>query len=339
MQVQLRDIDQARVGCKAVVESFQPKLADYGPETDVFADQGMGFNMGWIWGHCTTEDGRPHMFARWLGQDEIVTYTWTISSPDLFSQAEIVAAPVPGLEKLYQGEVRWHTEADQVAMRSYNPAYTQRVEATFKPGEIRLVDGEHFDITIRPVGSALKFHVPGPPAVMGYTSEIGVPSGTIGGSSITGGFAGLDRSFGLAGHSFYRDKLHSILEEFWIVWGGLDDEGRGQHGHFSTGPGGFCVGIFERDGSDGEAPISVTTDGFDHFDIEWAAQGDAVRPRKARFGFGGFEFEGDFTGSNLLPGAEMNMDWVIGRMSVTNRDDIADSTGFCEYFKNLTIVD
>jgi hypothetical protein len=93
MQVQQRDIDQSKVGCKAVVESFQPKLADYGPETDLFADQDMGWNMGWIWGHCTTEDGRPHMFARWLNQDEIVTYTWTISSPDLFSQAEIISAP------------------------------------------------------------------------------------------------------------------------------------------------------------------------------------------------------------------------------------------------------
>ena len=335
MQVQLRNIDQSKVGCKAVVESFQPTLADYGPQSTVFADQDMGFNMGWIWGHCTTEDGKPHMFARWLNQDEVVTYTWTISSPDLFSAAEIVAAAVPGLEKLYQGEVRWHLEPDQVAMRAYNPMYAP-VDATFKPGEIRLIDGEHFDLTIRPVGSTIKFHVPGPPAVIGYTSEIGVPSGTIGGSPIMGGYAGLDRSYGLAGHSFYRDKLHSILEEFWIVWGGLDEDGRGQHGHFATGPGGFCVGIFERDGDD---PISVVTDTCDYFDIEWATKDEAVRPQKARFAFGGFAFEGTFTGSNLLPGAEMNLDWVIGKMSVTNRDDIADSTGFCEYFKNLTIVE
>ena len=51
-----------------------------------------------------------------------------------------------------------------------------------------------------------------------------------------------------------------------------------------------------------------------------------------------FTLEGHGREENLLPGAEMNMDWVIGTMRVTNRADIADSTGFCEYFKNLTVI-
>ena len=71
MQVQQRNIDQARVGCKAVVESLQPKLADYGPETDLFADHDMGFNMGWIWGHCTTvTKGNMNSFLAMAGSGE-----------------------------------------------------------------------------------------------------------------------------------------------------------------------------------------------------------------------------------------------------------------------------
>jgi hypothetical protein len=334
MKVQMRDIDPAKVGSKPIVENFVPTHSDYGPESEVFAAEGMGFSMGWIWGHCTTEDGTPHMFARWLGIDDIITYTWVNTSPDIFVEAEMVAGAVPGYEKLYQGEVRWFEEGDRWAMRGINPMYPS-VEATFSATEVTLKDGDHFDLTIRPVGTSLKFQIPGPPKNCGYTSTIGIPSGTINGSRIVKGYAGCDRAYGLPGNSFYRGKLHSILEEFWLVWGGIDEDGKGQHGHVAYGPGEFRFGVFERDGDD---PISIYTDQIDNFEIEWGDKDGKVRPAGSKISFGGLDFEGEYTGSNALPGVDLMMDWVTGTMRCTNRDDIAPSTGFCEFFKNLTVI-
>jgi hypothetical protein len=313
------------VGSKPEVRAFAPTLDDFGRRAGTF--DGLGFRTGWLWAGVTGADGRRYALLRAHEAGCTYNYYGLEIAPDIWSDPGVRQATFPGVDGLYYGGLRYELDGDAYTLTSTNRLY-RPVSASFAPGEYRWVEQDWCDLTMTPMGAAMRYRCPGPPDDFGYTSQLCRIEGTVDGQAVQG-FGGLDRYYGEHGVAWAQSKGFTLLEEFWWVWAGEHDDGRQEHGVAVTGPGEFRIGFFHRDG---EEPVAVSE--LDA-EVEWAEQDGKRLPVGATLHFGGRTFRYAASGNVTIPGADLFINWMHGEMREDGAPVPAQRFSWLEYFKHL----
>ena len=104
------------------------------------------------------------------------------------------------------------------------------------------------DVVMTPlVNNVETIYIPGLPDNVGYTSSGCTVTGTIEGSTVTGGIGGLDRMYVEPGMTSHLCKT-AVLEHYWIVWNSLMEDECWQTGNVWLGEGDFATALFNPPG-------------------------------------------------------------------------------------------
>jgi hypothetical protein len=318
--VGLRDIASA-----TEVGSFTPTLDDLGRRARTF--EGLGFQTAWFWAGVTTPDGQRYALLRQHEPGSTYLFFGLEIADDVWSDPGVRYATIPGHDDLYGGSLKYEEKDGAQVIKPGNPLYRE-MSLSLKPGEYRWIEADWLDLTMVPLGEALRYACPGPPDSFGYTSQICRVKGTVDGKAAEG-FGGLDRYYGEHGVVWGQSKGFRHLEELWWVWAGIGEDGRQEHGVAITGPGEFRVGFFHRDGE-----AVLTTNEVEH-EVEWEERDGRRLPLKATIEFGGRRFLYRPSGNVTIPGADLFIDWLHGEMAEDGGPPLAQRFSWLEYFKHL----
>jgi hypothetical protein len=313
------------VGSKPEVGVFRPTSDDLGRRAGTF--DGLGFQTAWLWAGVTGTDGRRYALLRQHENASTHLYYGLEIAPDIWSDPTLRKANIPGFDDLYVGAISYEPEGEAHRITPFNPLYPPGT-VEFQPDCYRWVESDWLDLTMTPLGSAMRYRCPGPPDDFGYTSQICRIEGTVDGQAVQG-HGGLDRYYGEHGVGWSQSKGFQLLEEMWWVWAGEHDDGRQEHGVAIIGPGEFQVGFFERDG---EEPVAVNELAVE---IDWDEQGTKKLPVGATLHFGGRTFRYTASGNVTIPGADIFINWMHGEMCEDGAPVPAQRFSWLEYFKHL----
>jgi hypothetical protein len=168
-------------------------------------------------------------------------------------------------------------------------AVAEKHPLSMELGPERLVwkDDDIVDIVLTPIPrSVTTIYIPGPPGDAGYTSAGYSVTGTVNGSKVTGGYGGIDRMYVAHGLSAHTSKV-AVLENYWIVWGSLMEDGSWRTGNVFLGEGDLATGTFNEPGLE---PVIAVNEAV-RSSVEWDSNGENRLPRSATLAFGGRTFQ------------------------------------------------
>jgi hypothetical protein len=269
---------------------------------------GLHNDTSYLWGNVDTANGKRYKLERALSP--ISTYSFHLweCSDDKWTYPKAVRAA--GIHDMYWGSVIWLDDAGKSTMLPLNHALLEEHPIAVELGPDRYVwqDDGVIDLVFTPLPmNVLTLYVPGLPDDVGYTSTGCAVSGTIDGSEVTGGIAGLDRMYVEPGLTSHVCKTF-MLEHYWLVWYSLMDDGSWQTGNLWLGEGNFATGMFNRQG---EAPVIATNDDVTST-IPWESHGDVSLPQSATFSFGGHTFDWQFTHNAVNDGPSASVAHLYG---------------------------
>lgn len=321
-----RSEEMAGVASRTEVESFVPALDDYGRRATTFP--GLGFATAWLWAGVTADDGRRFALLRQHEVGSTFLFYGLEIAPDVWSDPTVRHANIPGVDDLYVGGIAYDEVDGAQVVTPTNPLY-RGMRLRFAPDRLTWREDDWLDLTLEPLGAAMRYRCPGPPDDFGYTDQICRVTGTVDGETVEG-FGGLDRYYGEPGVVWLQSKGFQQLEELWWVWAGIGEDGRQEHGVAITGPGEFGVGFFHRDG---EEPVTV--DAIDN-DVTWEERDGRRLPVAATLSFGGRRFRYEASGNVTIPGADLFIDWLHGAVGEEGGPPLVRTFSWLEFFKHLT---
>ncbi len=307
------------------LQLFRPVAADYGRRAETF--DGLGFGTAWLWAGVATTDGGRFAVLREHEVGSTSLYYGLELGSDIWSSPSVRQALIPGMDRLYLGQVAYEPEDTGHRITGSNPAYPG-FTALLAPDTIHWVESDWLDLTYEPLGPAMRYRCPGRPDDFGYTSQICRVSGTVDGKPVDG-FGGYDRSYHEPGVIWRQSKGFTALEEFWWVWAGVLEDGRAEIGWAIAGEHGFGLGAFHRVG---EEPVAATNIDYE---IRWEERGGRRLPAGATIAFGGRTFEYAANGNVTIPGADLFIDWMHGEMREQGGPEPVQRFSWLEFFKHL----
>lgn len=255
-------------------------LADASIQDHSTADKqfpGLHNDMLFLWAMVDTEDGRRYEVIRSLSASAAFDFTVHECSTDMWAHPTNVR--FPGEEDLYLGPTIWLTNGENQTLLPTNATLAAKhpIAVTLGPEGYMWTEEDIVDITLTPLPmNVTTIYVPGLPDDVGYTSSGCTVSGTVNGSTITGGYGGLDRMYCLPGMSAIVSKI-AELEHYWFVWGSLMDDGTWETGNAMLGSGNYATATFRRAG---EPPVIATNDDV-AAKVIWETKGDVSQDRKS----------------------------------------------------------
>jgi hypothetical protein len=190
---------------------------------------------------------------------------------------------------LYWGQILWLESGGQSSLMPLAEAVAEQYPITLELGPERLVwkDDDLIDVVLTPIPrNVTTIYMPGPPGDAGYTSAGYSVAGTVNGSRVTGGYGGVDRMYVAYGLSAHTSKT-AALENYWIVWGSLMEDGSWHTGNVYLGEGGLATATFNRPGQE---PVIAINEAV-RSTVEWDSDGETRLPRTAMLAFGGYTFQ------------------------------------------------
>lgn len=305
-------------------------LADLGRRATSFP--GLGFSTAWLWALVRSEQ-RQLMVLREYGVAHASIYYVLEVADDPWTTPRVVAAQIPGHDRLYVGTTRFEPRS---AGRSHlltgnNPLYPAlRIELA--PERITWEEADLVDLTLHLREPTLDIRVPGPPDDCGYASSVGWVEGTVDGEEVSG-FGGLDRSCNEPGITWGQCKVFRHLEEAWFVWANRLEDGRDEHGWVVCGPQGFRLAALCRDDEDtivDDAPrVERTIEERDGRRVLMAAD----------LHVGGRHHRWSAERNVAIPGMDLFVDWMHGRVDPVDGPAVVEGGAICELFKHVGAPD
>ena len=123
-----------------------------------------------------------------------------------------------------------------------------------------------FELEYQALGPALEYYCPGRAEDTMYRSEPYSITGTLDGKDVHG-YGVIDTSWGTPGIAWEQSKIFRYLEEVWLVWCNVFEDGTKECGVFMDGVDKFGCGYFNRNGEtmvagQKKSEILWTPDGF-----------------------------------------------------------------------------
>jgi hypothetical protein len=269
---------------------------------------GLHNDCSWIWAMVDTEDGKRYEVIRCLSASGTFDFTLHECSADLWQHPTNVR--FPGVHDMYWGPIIWFADGEDQTFFGANMDMGTKHPINIRIGPKGIVwqDDGIIDMVLTPLeANVTRIYVPGLPDDVGYTSSGMIPSGTIAGSKITGGYGGIDRMYCLPGMSCQVSKIAN-LEHYWFVWAALMDDGTYQTGNCMLGSGTYATATYR---APGETPIFATNEEVGA-KVVWEEKDGVNQPVRATLTFGGrtFDFEAHYNAANS--GVSLGIAWMHG---------------------------
>lgn len=269
---------------------------------------GLHNDLMWLWAMVDTENGKRYQMVRCVGASATFDYTLHECLPDIWTYPRHVR--VPGESDLYWGPSVWLDTGDAHTLIPANATMGRkhRITVTLGPTQYVWKDDDVIDLVLTPLpDNVTVIDVPGRPDPVGYTSSGCTVSGSIEGSTIVGGYGGIDRMYCLPGLSCQISKM-AHLEHYWFVWAAELADGRWETGNCMLGAGGYATATLRRPG---EPPVIASNDEISA-KVLWEEKDGASQPYLAQISFGGHTF--DFTGTHNAAAcaAALGIFWLHG---------------------------
>ncbi len=297
---------------------------------------GLHNDLVFLWAMLDTEDGNRYELVRCLSASGAFDFNVHVCPTDLWSHPTNIR--FPGESDLYWGPVIWHESKDRDSQDKtqrvfpLNTAMAARHSMTISFGPNRYVwkeDDGCIDVVMTPLPmSVTAIYVPGLPDDVGYTSSGCTVAGSILGSTITGGYGGLDRMYCLPGLSAQVSKI-AELEHYWFVWGSILSDGRWETGNAMLGTGDYATATFQRQG---EPPI-IATNGEVRSKVSWETKSEVSQPVHAQLSFGGRTFDFEATHNAAAAAVSLGIAWMHGIMREVGGPQPVESWSTMEIIK------
>lgn len=262
----------------------------------------------YLWAMVDTENGKRYQMIRTLSASAAFDFTLHECLPDLWTTPRTVR--IPGANDLYWGPIAWLNVDGNQSFFPANLTLAAKHSVTVSLGATGYIwrDDDVIDIVLTPLRSNVtRIDVPGEPDSVGYTSSGCTVSGTIEGSSIVGGYGGLDRIYCLPGISAHLSKI-AQLEHYWFVWGALFEDGHWETGNAMLGADGYATASFNRPG---EPPVLATNEEVKS-KVKWETREGNSQPHVASLDFGGRVFDFHATHNAAACAAALGIAWLHG---------------------------
>jgi hypothetical protein len=269
---------------------------------------GLHNDLLFLWAMVDTANGKRYQLVRTLSASAAFDFTVHECATDLWTYPRTVR--VPGETDLYWGPIVWIDVNGCQTVLPGNVTMAAKHSMTVSLGPDAYVwrEDDVVDVVLSPLPSNVtRIDVPGAPDGVGYTSSGCTVAGAIEGSTITGGYGGLDRMYCLPGMSAHVSKI-AQLEHYWFVWGAVFDDGHWETGNTMLGAGGYATATFHRQG---EPPVVATNDAVEST-VAWDTRDGVSQPHLATLSFGGRHFDFQGTHNAAACAAALGIAWLHG---------------------------
>jgi hypothetical protein len=231
-----------QLGSETVVYLHTPKLRDY---FRTYTPYGLAFQSIWVVANVMDDDGQKYNLLR---EYKTTDTTLTMASkevPGLESRAEPLFEPGAMLHGRIFHEI--DEENGMIMVRPFLPNSTA-YSVVIQPQKIAWKDaGGRIDLQFEALGPAMEYHCPGLLEDAMYRSEPHFVTGTVNGKKVSG-FGVIDAAWGTPGVGFLQGKIFQVLEENWIVWLNIYDDGTKECGVFLNGVDRFEAFYYNKNG-------------------------------------------------------------------------------------------
>jgi hypothetical protein len=239
------------------------------------------------WAMVDTEDGKRYGLFRALCASAAMGFSIHECSTDRWTFPRLVRSARDA--DLYWGQIMWLESERNVSLLALTDQVAEKHSLTLELGPDRIVwkDDDAIDIVFTPIcRNVTTIYMPGLPGDAGYTSAGYSISGWVNGSRVTGGYGGIDRMYVAYGLSAHTSKVGG-LENYWINWGSLMEDGTWHTGNVFLGEGDLATATFNQPG---EEPVIALNQAV-RSTVEWDSNGEIRLPKSATLAFGGRTFE------------------------------------------------
>jgi len=234
-----------------------------------------------------TEDGKRYGLFRALCASAAMGFSIHECSTDRWTYPRLLRSAREA--NLYWGQIIWLENGGKSSLLPLTEPVAEKHPLTLEIGPERIVwqDDDVIDIVLTPIPrNVTTIYMPGASGDAGYTSAGYSITGTVNGSRVTGGYGGIDRMYVAHGLSAHTSKIAG-MENYWIVWGSLMEDGKWHTGNVFLGEGNLAIATFNQPGTEPVLAINEAVKST----VEWDSNGETRLPRSAALSFGGRRFE------------------------------------------------
>jgi hypothetical protein len=249
-------------GSRTLSSTRVPELHEY---YRTFSPHGLTFQAAWLTMVLIDEAGQKYNIVREYKIDESTLMNACL----LFNDLNKMAEPIFGPTDLYKGRISHELikEEGHILVRPFSEKNAEDLYIKIQPQNIIYRDaGGRVDLKLKALAPALNFYCPGKLEDFFYQSEPHWVEGTLNGKPVKG-FGLMDIAWGPGGVGFAQSKIYKILEETWLVWLNVYEDGTKEGGLYITGVDQFEVSYYHKDGTArvtdrNQFNLSLNDDGF-----------------------------------------------------------------------------
>ena len=252
----------AEWGSDVVPYAHEPEAAE---SFQRYQPHGMSYMCTYMVANVMDSEGTKYNLLRqYKTFDTIITHA-TRSVPDGVTMAQPLFKP----GELYMSRCDHEMiEKKTIQVKPYlvNPGL---FTITREPRSAQWMDASgRVTLEYKSLGPALEYYCPGLVEDNMYRSEPYWVKGVIDGKEVKG-FGVIDTAWGPAGVDWAQSKIFRYLEEYWVVWLNVFEDGTKECGIYMDGVDNFGCGYFNQEGQvmvsrKSPAQVNWTPDGFLH---------------------------------------------------------------------------
>jgi hypothetical protein len=219
-----------------------PKLIEY---FRTYSPHGLSFQSLWVVANVMDEAGTKYNLMREYKTTDTTMTLASVEVPGLHATAKPLFKP----GDMFHGRILHELDEENglIFVRPFLPGKAA-FSIIIRPQQILWKDaGDRIDLTFNALGPALQYYTPGRPEDAMYRSEPCYVEGTVDGKKVSG-FGVIDNAWGSTGVGFIQGKIYRLLEEYWIVWLNIFEDGSKECGVFIDGIDRFEAFYYNRNG-------------------------------------------------------------------------------------------
>jgi hypothetical protein len=247
-------------GSKTISYTHSPRLMEY---FRTYSPHGLAFQSIWLVANVMDQDGQKYNLMRECKTTDSTLALASLEKPGLNSQA----VPLFNPNELFLGRIFYEMDEKDgfVTLRPFPSGEAFQVE--IRPQQLAWKDANgRIDLDFKALGPALEYYCPGQFEDNMYRSEPFWVEGKVNGKAVNG-FGVIDMAWGPLGSGFLQSKIYKILEENWIIWLNVYEDGSKECGVYVDGIDQFQACYFNKNGQakvtqNNKLTVSHTLDGF-----------------------------------------------------------------------------
>lgn len=229
-------------GSRTISSLETPDMGEY---FRTYSPHRLAFQCAWLVANVMDADGRKYNLLREYQASATALVLSSEEVPGIHSSAKQLFEP----GDMFLGRIYHEMDKKEgtILVKPFSPG-KGAFSILIRPQHIEWSDADdRIRLTFKAMGPALQYYTPGMLEDAMYRSEPMWVEGTLNGKAVSG-FGVFDFGWGPVGVGFVQGKIYKLLEEDWIVWANVFDDGSKECGIFVEGLDAFNAYYYNRDG-------------------------------------------------------------------------------------------